>query len=497
MTDGSMGGSGTSQPASTGKAHATENALRIAAAGQNRQVVCVQGLGFVGAALATALASVRSAEDPVFFVIGVEAETAAGRAKVESINRGELPIASGDPEMTAAFAQAVEAGNFIATTDPVVYAAADVVVIDINLDVIRNGAPHVDFTGLRNAVATVGRHVRPGALVLVETTVPPGTCQHIIAPELARAMEARGLPADSVLLAHSYERVMPGRDYFSSIVSFWRVYAGDSEEAAEACRRFLERFIDVDTYPLRRLANTTESETAKVLENSYRAANIAFIDEWGRFAEEVGVNLFAVIDAIRDRPTHSNIRQPGFGVGGYCLTKDPLLAAIAARDIFGIPHLEFPVSTRAVTVNEAMPQASVNRLRKALGGSYRAKRLLMLGVSYRQDVGDTRHSPAEPFLTAVEAEGAMVDVHDPLVNLWSETGRNVASVLPSPVGYDAVVFTVAHESYAALSMEEWLGDSRPLIFDANHVLTNSQESALRQLGCRMVAIGRGDLWLVP
>jgi UDP-N-acetyl-D-glucosamine dehydrogenase len=153
----------------------------------------------------------------------------------------------------------------------------------------------------------------------------------------------------------SYERVMPGRDYFRSIIDFWRVYAGSTPHAAEVCAAFLSKVIHVDRYPLTRLHSTTASETGKLLENSYRALNIAFIEEWGRFAEAVGVDLFEVIDAVRMRPTHSNMRQPGFGVGGYCLTKDPLLAGIAARDLFRRSDISFTFSQQAVGVNDRMP----------------------------------------------------------------------------------------------------------------------------------------------
>ena len=118
---------------------------------------------------------------------------------------------------------------------------------------------------------------------------------------------------------------MPGKNYFDSIVNYWRVYAGIDDESAKKCEKFLKKIINTKDYPLTRLSDTTSSETAKVLENSYRAANIAFIEEWGRFAEDIGIDIFEIIESIRMRPTHSNIRQPGFGVGGYCLTKDPIL----------------------------------------------------------------------------------------------------------------------------------------------------------------------------
>jgi nucleotide sugar dehydrogenase len=268
------------------------------------------------------------------------------------------------------------------------------------------------------------------------------------------------------------------------------VYAGTSEPAARACEHFLSTVINTADYPLRRLHSTTASETSKVLENSYRATTIAFMEEWGRFAEAVGIDMFQVVDAIRMRPTHSNIRQPGFGVGGYCLTKDPLLAGIGARELFGLSGIEFPFSSRAVEVNAAMPKRSVELLRNKLG-TLAGKRILLLGVSYRQDVGDTRYSPSETFVEAAGTEGAAIVAHDPLVTFWHEQNQELPRELPSPDGFDAIVFAVPHNEYTQLDLAKWLGAHRPLIVDANAVLTGPQRAALAELACATVAIGRG------
>jgi UDP-N-acetyl-D-glucosamine dehydrogenase len=455
--------------------------------------VCVQGLGFVGIAMATAVANARDAAGNFLFdVVGVDLANEPGREKVEAINSGRLPVSSVDQELVAAFATACREGTLVATTDPRSYGLADITVVDIHLDVAReDGHPTVNLDGFRAAISTLGEHMRPGSLIVVETTVPPGTCQRVAAPVLAEALRRRGLAEDAILLAHSYERVMPGKEYYRSIVRYWRVFAGSTEEAADACQQFLSKLIDVEHYPLRRLHSITASETAKVLENSYRATNIAFIEEWARFAERVGIDLFEVVDAIRLRPTHANIRQPGFGVGGYCLTKDPLLAAVAARELFGLLDCDFPFSTRAVEVNDRMPLVTLDKVRAGLGGILHSKTIMLLGVSYREDVGDTRHSPSEIFLRAAEAEGARVICHDPLVQDWRETGRRLPAALPAPGEADAVVFAVPHGEYVALDVAAWLDGQRPLVVDANAVLSASQRAALRQAGITLVSVGRG------
>ena len=354
----------------------------------------------------------------------------------------------------------------------------------------RRELPRLEFNGFERAIRTLGDHLSPGALVIIESTVPPGTCERVVVPTLDAGAERRGLPKGSFLVAHAYERVMPGAQYLDSIVNFWRVYSGTTNAAADACEAFLRKVINVGAFPLTRLSSTTASETAKVLENSYRAVNIAFMEEWGRFAEEVGIDMFEIVDAIRMRPTHSNIRQPGFGVGGYCLTKDPAFASLAAQGLLGRPDLRFPFSLQALELNRRMPLVALERLGRVLGG-LSGRKLLLLGISYRHDVADTRFSPAEPFVREAEARGATVIGHDPLLDYWPELRRPLPRDLPGSEGIEAVVLAVPHREYAELDFEIWLEGRRPLFFDANHVLTRAQRAALRTTGCVVVGVGFG------
>jgi nucleotide sugar dehydrogenase len=457
-----------------------------------RPLVCVQGLGFVGSAMAIAVASACEPDGtPCFDVAGVELATPDGEAKVQAINAGRVPVATTDEKLPAALAAAHRRGNLFATTDESVYESASVAIVDVPLDVTHtNDGPAVAFDGFSAAIRTLGRRLPVGSLVIVETTVPPGTCERVVLPELAEALAERALPPDAVLVAHSYERVMPGDGYFDSIVNFWRNYAGHTPEAAEACEAFLSRVVNVDEFPLTRLHSTTACETAKVLENTYRATTIALMEEWGRFAESVGIDLFEVISTIRRRPTHSNMRQPGFGVGGYCLTKDPLLGAVAARQLFGL-DIDFPFATLAVETNRRMPLVSLQMLDALLGGGLADKNILLLGVSYRQDVADTRFSPSEIFVREAVDRGASVVCHDPLVTAWPELDVPVANELPPVDRFDAVVFAVPHREYREMDVEHWLNSTRPVVLDANDVLSPAQHGMLRGLGCAVASVGRG------
>tara|TARA_Y100001937_G_scaffold128680_1_gene206691 strand:+ start:20532 stop:21980 length:1449 start_codon:yes stop_codon:yes gene_type:complete len=460
-----------------------------------RPVVCIQGLGFVGSAMAVAVASASDSNgQPLFNVVGVDLPNARGLHSVKSLNAGMFPAESNDLDLVDAAKRTLERKNLRAFTDPEVYSWADVVIVDINLDLGAPDAdedPTVDFSALIRAMETLGDRIKAGCLVLVETTVPPGTCEKVIYPVLRDKFLARGLKESDLFLAHSYERVMPGHEYLFSIVNFWRVFAGLDEPSADKCEAFLRKIINTKDYPLTRLANLRASETAKVLENSYRATNIAFIEEWGRFAESVGVDLFSVINAIRQRPTHNNMRQPGFGVGGYCLTKDPLFGRVAAKQIFGL-DLDFPFSRSAVATNNRMPLVSVERLKTVFGDSLANKRILLCGVSYRPDVSDTRYSPSEIFARALLKESVDVEFHDPMVRFWEEFSAKPMLDFPNLTGYDALVFAVDHREYRDLKFDEdFLKGWRGLVLDSNNVLSEAQIRDLVRIGCRVECIGRG------
>ncbi len=219
---------------------------------------------------------------------------------------------------------------------------------------------------------------------------------------------------------------MPGVNYVSSINNFYRVYSGVNELSKQRAKEFLETIINIKDYPLSELKSTNASELAKVLENSYSAANIAFIQEWTEFADVCGVDLFEVVSAIRKRPTHSNIMLPGFGVGGYCLTKDALLADWAYRNNFsGTKRLEY--STMAIHTNDLMPGYTFSLMKRHFR-TLEGVRIAILGVSYLKDVGDTRYSPTEYFYNLCLTENADIYLHDPMIEIWKETNREVSRI---------------------------------------------------------------------
>ena len=461
---------------------------------KERSLVCVQGLGFVGTAMAVAVASARNEQgEALYSVVGIDLPNPLGTHRVQSINDSTFPFETTDEKLKTNLERSVKEGHLSASFDESHYERADIIIVDIPLDLyLEDDTDTIDvnFGPFRGAIRTLGQKMKPDCLVIVETTVPPGTCEHVVLPILKECFTQRGLDPSEIRLAHSYERVMPGRDYLDSIINFWRVFSGIDERSASLCEDFLKDIINTEEYPLTRLSKTVASETAKVLENSYRATTIAFMEEWGRFAEEVGFDLFQVIRAIRMRPTHSNIRQPGFGVGGYCLTKDPLFAQWSSQNFFDKP-LDFPFCMQAVKKNKAMPIVTLDAVKTLLDAPLQGKKILLLGVSYRQDVGDTRYSPSGTFLTAAQKEGAHVICHDPLVDLWEEFDIRVESELPSVDDVDIIVLAVPHQEYKTLDLVQWLGDKKLPVIDANCVLSDEQRLAYIAKGGTLFSIGRG------
>jgi UDP-N-acetyl-D-mannosaminuronate dehydrogenase len=187
------------------------------------------------------------------------------------------------------------------------------------------------------------------------------------------------------------------------------------------------------------------------------------------------------------------MRQPGFGVGGYCLTKDPLLALVSARDLFGLDELDFPFSQLAVAVNRAMPLVSIHRLEELVAPrGLDGATIALMGVSYRQEVADTRFSPSETFVREARRRGATVRCQDPLVRHWRELQLSVKCELASVRGVDAVVFAVPHAGYRELDVERWLDGARPVVLDSADVLSAEQRATFAALGCRVASIGRGE-----
>ncbi len=323
-----------------------------------REIVVVMGLGFVGAVMAAVVADAEDKEkNPNKFVIGMQRPSTRSYWKTPLLNRGIPPVSSEDPEVAPMIHRCVnEKKTLIATYIYDALKLADVVVVDVQCDYLKESLGNVrdgraDMEALEESLEIIATHINPGALVLIETTVAPGTTEQVAYPIMKKMFRKRGIQSDP-LLAHSFERVMPGKNYVSSIRDFWRVCSGVNEEATRRVVKFLKEVIHTKKYPLTVLDKPIESETAKIVENSFRATILAFLDEWSLFAERNGVDLVKVIQAIKVRPTHSNIIFPGPGIGGYCLPKDGGLGLWAYRHIHGWEDDIFKITPMSIDIND-------------------------------------------------------------------------------------------------------------------------------------------------
>ena len=496
-----------------------------------REIVVVMGVGFVGAVMAGVVADSVDAEsgNPNKFVVGMQRPSTRSYWKIPYINRGIAPVEAEDPEVAPLIERCVkEKKTLIATFTHEALSLADVVVVDVQCDYyketfgdVRQG--HADIAALEASLKIIGEKIKPECLVLIETTVPPGTTEYVAYPIMKKAFGKRGLTDVEPLLAHSFERVMPGRNYVASVRDFWRVCSGINATARERVREFLSDILNVEQYPLTVLDRPIESETCKIVENSYRAAILAFLDEWSVFAERNGVDLIKVIEAIKIRPTHSNMIFPGPGIGGYCLPKDGGLGVWAYHTLMGFEDDVFKITPAAIDINDTRALRVPQQVRDALrnmGKIVAASKIVLLGASYREGVGDTRYSGSEIIVRKLTEMGAEIAVHDPYVKHWWELEKQ--DTYPAPdhsmkqffrnqekldetrvhadfaaaLKYaDAVIFAVRHKAYLDLNPDDVVKmTGRPAaIVDCFGVLDDKKIRRYFELGCEVKGLGRGHV----
>ncbi|MCB5255629.1 MAG: nucleotide sugar dehydrogenase [Candidatus Cloacimonetes bacterium] len=472
---------------------------------KGRKIVAVQGLGFVGCVMAAVVADATDNDgNPIYYVHGHQRPSKRSFWKVPVINAGETPVSSSDPEVPEIFQRTVvEKKNFRATSEDSVYGLVDIVVVDIQLDATKPAfgqaeKGYCDITAFREGIRMLGKHINPECMVLVETTVPPGTCEKVVKPILEEEFTKRGIDVtqNPPLVAHSYERVMPGSKYVASIRDFWRVFSGVNQKSIDMCREFLSDVLNVEEFPLTQLDSTNASELSKTMENSYRATNIALTLEWARFAEQIGVDIFKVRDAIRKRKgTHDNLLRPSLGVGGYCLTKDPVLANWAMGALFDLPG-ELTVAINSVNINDTMPLHTIDLIKKEYNEVKNLK-ITLLGVSYLENVGDTRHSPSKTLVEFLRKDLARVRAHDPYVEHWDELEEvTVEKDLPAILeGAQVVIFAVGHDQYKNIEPKELVDmcKTRPLIIDCSNFLDDATINKYKCLGCKVRGVGKGHI----
>ena len=497
---------------------------------QGREIVVVMGVGFVGAVMAAIVADAtdKKTGQPTKFVIGMQRPSPRSYWKIPLLQKGIAPVEAEDPEVAPMIRRCVlDKKTLTATYTYDALKLADVVVVDVQCDYFKETLGdcrqgHADIAALEDSLKVIGEKIQPDCLVLIETTVPPGTTEYVAYPIMKKAFEQRGIQAEP-LLAHSFERVMPGREYVASIRDFWRVCSGINEKAREKVVKFLSEILNVAKFPLTVLDRPLESETCKIVENSYRATILAFLNEWSLFAERNGVDLIKVIKAIKVRPTHSNMIFPGPGIGGYCLPKDGGLGVWSYSTLMGFDDDIFKITPLAIDINDTRSLHVAELVRDALrnmGKIVAASKVALLGASYREDVGDTRYSGSEIVVRKLAEMGGEVIIHDPYVkhwwelekqdtypapgHSWSRFFRNQEKLQETKVqsdisqtlkGVDAVVFAVRHQAYLNLDPDRIVKmTGRPVaVVDCFGILDDKKIRRYFELGCEVKGLGRGHV----
>jgi UDP-N-acetyl-D-glucosamine dehydrogenase len=371
--------------------------------------VVVFGQGYVG--LPLALAAVKSG----FRVTGLDNNT----ERVFQITEGISPVEDITNEQLST---ALKSGNFRVTTDPTFDSDVKVICICVPTPLDSNHKP--DLTALDKAVTTAGKSLKPGMLVIVESTISPGTTRNMLLPIL---IKTSGLSEKEFHLAYSPERIDPLNKEWN-IKNTPKLVAGLTDQAAKLAQEFYEKFIDQVV-----ICPTVE-------ENSYRLVNISFINETSMFCQKIGVDVNEVVKAAATKPYGFMPFYPSVGVGGHCIPVDPIYLSDAAKSAGAASRF----IDLADEINQAMPSYFVERAKQIIGG-VKSKKILIIGLSYKPNVADVRESPVISLIEQLRKAGAEVSWHDELVKSW-----NGQESTPISAGFDLAIIATPHD-YLELS----------------------------------------------
>ncbi len=450
--------------------------------------ICIIGLGFVGSAMMLAIANSKKINQKV---VGIELNNAKGLDLIRKLNSGIFPIKTEDKKIIKLCKQLSVKKKYLCTTELDHLSNAEIVLIDINLDIIdlEMKNPKVNFENFSKSIKKIVKYSNPSALFILQTTVPPGTTDKFVKPIIEKNLLKNNINIKKIKLAYSYERVMPGKNYLNSIINNWRVVGAVNKNSLNLTVNFFNKFINYNKFPISRLPNITSTEMAKVIENSFRAVNIAFIEEWARLSEELNIDIYKIINAIKIRPTHKNISKPGFGVGGYCLTKDPLFGKITSKFILN-KKLKFPFSEKAIEINKNMPFETINLLKKNKF-QFKNKRIAIFGVSYKEDVGDIRHSPSLILQNKLKALKSYVIGFDPYVNNIKSFDKFYSKKIPTLNNIDILILAVPHKIIINLKYDKLI-NKKLILIDSFNILKRSMKKKLLDRGVKIISIGKGD-----
>ena len=426
-----------------------------AAVSERTLSVGVVGLGYVGLPLVVGYAETG------FRAVGFD----LNEPRIQGLNSGHSHI---EDIESARIAAVVNSGKMLATSDLADLSTIDVVFVCVPTPHDDQKTPDLSF--IQSAAASVASILRPGMLVILQSTTSPGTTTQIMQPILEETGLRSGI---DFMLAFSPERVDPGNVRFT-VRNTPKVVGGVNEQSTQCARALLEAVMD-EPGLVTCVSSPDAAEMTKLLENTYRAVNIALVNELAVLSEKMGIDLWEVISAASTKPFGFQAFWPGIGPGGHCIPVDPYYLSWKARAYdFQTKFIELAADTNLGMADYVCLRVSrfLNRREKTLNGA----KVLALGVAFKEGVSDTRNSRAVQVIKLLEAEGAIVDYADPMVPSITISGRERQSINPdtiNPNDYDVVLVLVKHLSWP---IGRWI-ESGAHIFDAVNaggVPTNEQ-----------------------
>jgi UDP-N-acetyl-D-glucosamine dehydrogenase len=421
--------------------------------------IAIIGLGYVGLPLALLAAEKGHQVTGVDSVAGKIDTLKAGASYIDDISDERVA------QTTAHF-----------TTDFTAITEAECIMLCVPTPVTEAKVP--DLTPLEGAIRAIAPYVTPGKLVIVESTINPGVCDDVVIPLLE---STTGLTVGKDIdVVHCPERINPG-DIRWNVRNINRVIGGSSDRAVTRGVELYSTIIEADIKPM---GSLKEAEAVKVVENSFRDINIAFVNELAMAFHKLGINLENVIDGAATKPFAFMPHRPGCGVGGHCIPVDPYYLIEYSRS-HGFEHRFLNL---ARTINEGMPAFTVDLLREAVeaaGNTMDGYKVAMLGLSYKANVGDDRESPAYAIRQGLESAHVDLAVFDPFITERS-TVINLEEALQHA---DALVLTAAHDAFTSLTPTLLAEHGIKVIVDGRNML-RAERQALRDAGITYVGIGQ-------
>ncbi|MHA1769971.1 MAG: nucleotide sugar dehydrogenase [Candidatus Thorarchaeota archaeon] len=428
--------------------------------------IVVIGMGYVGIPAAALLADVAGHE-----VVGLQRRSKRSGWKIEVLNSGKSPFEGEEPGLDELLARVVKKGTFRVTDDIDVIREADIILVDVQTPTDHQNVPQ--YLSLREVSANIGKRIKRGALVIVESTVAPGTTQHVVQKIIEQESDLKG--GEGFDLAFSYERVMPGK-LIHNIVNLPRVVGGISERSTKRAADLYSKICKANI----RTTDVLTAEISKTIENAYRDVNIAFANEMALVCESLGVNVYEVIDLVNELPSRM-MHIPGAGVGGHCLPKDPWLLRHGLYE-YGSWKVEPEFISLSRRINNHMPVHMSYLVENALaskGRTIQGSIVTVLGAAYLENSDDTRNTPSALLAGTLVAQGADVRIHDPYVRDWEFGPQKLFSDLDEAVtGSDCIALVTKHREYLNLDLEQLRQKMRtPTLVDGRNVFDASRVKA--------------------